>query len=111
MAESSSAALRNRDQTQDTHPASYRGKYRTKHQCERGSLTAGEAKTECRKRCSDRLSRQACGRHDAAGATATIGWCAGHQGLHVRRLEEAKSTTANCHPPNDVGDMRARRKQ
>src|SRR3984893_9489885 len=111
MAESLDAALRWRDQAQDTHPATHHGEYRAKHQYEGCSLAAGEAKAECREGRADRLSGQACGRHHPAGAAAAIGRCARHQGLHVRRLEKAKSTSADGHPPNDVGDMRACRKQ
>lgn len=106
----SSAALRSRHQTQNAHPASHRGEYRTKRQCERGSLTTGEAKTECRKRCPGGLSGQACRRDHAARASTPVGRGAGHQGLHVRRLEKTKSTSADGHAPDDVDDVRVRRK-
>jgi hypothetical protein len=98
-----------RDQTQEAHPASRRGEYRAKYQCKRSSLATGEAKTEGGKRCSDRLSRQACRRNHAACTTTPIGRRAGHQGLHVRGLKKTKSTSANGHAPNDVDDMRVGR--
>src|SRR5258708_25623289 len=88
-----------RDQTQEAHPASCRGEYRAKYQCKRSSLATGEAKTEGGKRCSDRLSRQACRRNHAACTTTPIARCAGHQGLHVCGLAKTKCTTANGPSP------------
>src|SRR6266850_1675364 len=81
----------------------------SKSQASLRGVATGEAKTEGGKRCSDRLSRQACRRNHAACTTTTIGRRAGRQGLHVRGLKKTEPTSANGHAPNDVDDMRVGR--
>ncbi len=104
-----SAALRSCGQTQDAHHASSRGECRAEQQRERGSLATEQSETECRKRCSDRLSRQACRCYHPAGASTAIGglrWTSGPSGSAP---EKSQPGSANGHAPNDVGDVRIRR--
>ena len=56
------------------------------------------------------LPDQPRGRDHAAGAAAAMRRRAGHDRLHVRRLEEAEPEAAEHHAPDDVWHARVRRK-